>query len=86
MRLGTIEDLRHALGGTRPGEEPRVGATYAAALKRAAGLTGTRLFDIDQAVKFKRRNPTWTMHGYNKSKKDQPTAAAAISKSDGLSL
>jgi hypothetical protein len=51
MKLGRVPDLQEALGG--------VGKTYALALKKAAGYQ-TRLFDIHGAVRWLRKNPTFT--------------------------
>jgi hypothetical protein len=53
MRLGTIATLQEALGcGSK---------TYCCALKKAAGLHGTRLFDIDAALTWRKRNPQFKM-------------------------
>jgi hypothetical protein len=54
MRIGTVETLRQALGGV-------VGRSYCFALKRAAGMTGSRYFDIDLVIKWLKKNPHWKM-------------------------
>jgi hypothetical protein len=54
MQLGTIPDLVKALGG-------QVSTSYACALKRAAGLNGTRYFDVQAAVRWREEHPTWKM-------------------------
>jgi hypothetical protein len=61
MRLGSIDKLREALGGRDGQGNLVVGETYAIALKKAAGMQGTRLFDIEAAVKWKRDHPAWKM-------------------------
>lgn len=55
MKLGTIADLREALGGRDENGKLKIGETFAIALKRAAGLTATR-FDIDAAVRWLSKN------------------------------
>jgi hypothetical protein len=57
MKLGSLTDLREALGGRAPDGRLTVGATYATALKRAAGVGGTRLFDIDSVVRWRKQHP-----------------------------
>jgi hypothetical protein len=54
MRIGDIKTLRQALGGV-------VGRSYCFALKRAAGMTGSRYFDIDLVIKWRKNNPHWKM-------------------------
>ena len=61
MRLGGLEQLREVLGGRNAEGELMVGRTYASALKQAAGMGGTRLFDIDAAVKWRKEHPLWKM-------------------------
>jgi len=59
MRLGTIEALRETLGGRDKNGKLQVGTTYARELKIAAGMKGTRLFDIDGVVKWREAHPDW---------------------------
>ena len=61
MRLGGLEQLREALGGRNAAGELTVGLTYASALKQAAGMKGTRLFDVDAAIKWREEHPKWVM-------------------------
>ncbi len=76
MRLGTLNDLRNALGGD-------VGITYCAAVKKAAGFAG-RKFDIEGAVKFLKRNPTWTMmEVYPRRQRNQPGRRSASADKPG---
>lgn len=53
MILGNLNDLVKRLGN--------VSLTYACALKKAAGYSGTRHFDIEAVVAWKRRNKGWTV-------------------------
>lgn len=66
MRLGTLLDLRFALG-TKPDGTPAVCESFACALKKAAGITA-RKFDIHQAVKWLRENPHFKMSDVYKRK------------------
>lgn len=50
MNLGGNKDLIVALGG-------KVGRTYVSALKRAAGVSSLRRFDIDAVVQWRKENP-----------------------------
>ena len=53
--------MRELLGGRGPTGELLIGRTYASALKQAAGMAGTRLFDVDAAVKWRKEHPAWKM-------------------------
>jgi hypothetical protein len=53
-----IKDLQTALAGKG---NYRVGRTYASALKKAAGIRGQRIFDVDVVVLWKKRHPEWSM-------------------------
>lgn len=57
MKIGTIDDLRLALG-TRADGSPVVGRLFATALKKAAGLQ-SRLFDVTVAVNYLREHPNF---------------------------
>lgn len=57
MKFGNIIDLRHAIGGTKPPQDPKVSRSYAAALKKCAGLIGRVKFDVGTAMRYLKSHP-----------------------------
>lgn len=76
MKLGTLDDLVEAMGGN-------VSKNYACALKGAAGMRGTRIFDVDRALQFKARNPAWKITDVYAKAKRHPTAKVQPLTSSG---
>lgn len=77
MRLGTLDDLREALGGKTPEGKFVIGKTYACALKKAAGMGGTKYFDVQSVVKWRRGNPAWKMTDvYPNASRQSPKSSA----------
>lgn len=59
MRLGDLTTLRELLAGRDAEGDLIIGETYACALKKAAGFSGTRWFDVEAVVAWLKKNPQW---------------------------
>lgn len=59
MRLGTLTTLRELLAGRDSTGKLLISEKYACGLKRAAGLNGTKLFDVDAVIKWRKENPSF---------------------------
>jgi len=69
VKLGGLTDLRVALGG-----EAAVSERYACGLKRAAGCSGTRQFDIHRVVRWRQRHPEFKITDVYKDKRRRKAA------------
>jgi hypothetical protein len=72
MRVGTLNDLRMALGYNG---QVGVSESFACALKKASGVKG-RKFDINLVIKWWRENPGFKMSDVYPRKKKENTASA----------
>jgi hypothetical protein len=82
--LGTQRDLRVRLGGLDENGKPRVSASYACALKKAAfgsQCARVKYFDIEEVVSWLEKNPGFKTtdvypSGFKRKKKHPPQPAA----------